>query len=497
MLRDYQKKAIQDFEIAEEKNVCLTMATGSGKTYTFCEIAKRFYLMELKKVLILVHREELLSQAYESLGEKCFRIEKGIKSIDHNFDYYVGMVETVNRRINNLPDFGLVIIDECHIGNFKKMPYFQNRGTKVLGVTATPLGSAPLINQYQKLIIPVQIPDLIKRGFLVDCDVYGFASDLVGAQNFKVKKGEFDEKQMEDFYSSEKMVLNVINAYWEKSAGKKTIIFNVNINHNNTVYNALKSEDLNVYRIDGGTPKNERAEIIKKFNNDPDAIICNVGVLTTGFDCPSIQTVILNRATKSLPLYLQMVGRGARTYTDKNKFTVIDLGKNTARFGFYDKFRDWHGYFEQGSKKEGKGGASPTKECPDCGKLHHTRILECDNCGYSFEEAKAQKEKQEKAQKLELLIKENPLEIPTQKLIDIAVERGNNMYRVLHLIADHLVKYENRYSEIVTTEYLDSVKMLNLDVWCKHFGKRKDKFNIKFLDDAIEKARKQNTARNF
>jgi superfamily II DNA or RNA helicase len=490
MLRDYQKKAIQEFENAQEKNICLTMATGSGKTFTFCEIAKRFYLMELKKVLILVHREELLNQAYESLGEKCFKIEKGIKSIDFNFDFYVGMVETVNRRFNNMPDFGLVIIDECHIGNFKKMPYFTNKGTKVLGVTATPLGSAPLSNQYDKLLIPVQIPDLIRNNFLVDCNVYGFASDLVEAQNFKVKKGEFDEKQMEDFYSSEKMVLNVLNAYWEKTAGKKTIIFNVNINHNDTVYNALKEEGLNAYKIDGSTPKNLRVEIINKFNNENDAIICNVGVLTTGFDCPSILTVILNRATKSLPLYLQMVGRGARTYKDKEKFTVIDLGKNTTRFGFYDKYRDWQGYFEQGTKKDSKGGASPTKECPDCGKIHHTRILECDNCGYSFEEAKELKSKQEKAQKLELLIKENPLEIPTQKLINIAVERGNNMYRVLYLIAEHIVKYEDRYKEIVTQEYLESVKMLNLNVWCKHYGKRKDSFNIKFLNDAIEKARK-------
>ena len=112
MLRDYQIKAIEDIERKfdrGEKRCMLQMPTGAGKTFVFCELAKRFFLTEIKKVLILVHRKELLKQAYESLGERCFKIEAGIKNINPNYDYYVGMVETVNRRIKKLPEFGLII----------------------------------------------------------------------------------------------------------------------------------------------------------------------------------------------------------------------------------------------------------------------------------------------------------------------------------------------------------------------------------------------------
>jgi superfamily II DNA or RNA helicase len=92
---------------------------------------------------------------------------------------------------------------------------------------------------YDNLILGPTVEELINEKHLLNCDVYGFASDLVSKEKWKIKKGEFDEKQMEDFYSSEKMVKNVVNAYWEKSAGKKTLIFNVNLKHNEFVQRAI------------------------------------------------------------------------------------------------------------------------------------------------------------------------------------------------------------------------------------------------------------------
>ena len=229
MLRDYQLQAIQDIENCTEKNILLQLPTGAGKTFTFCEIAKRFFTSEVKKVLILAHRNELLIQAKKSLGERCFSISDGVKIIPNDFDYYVGMVETVNRRIKKLPDFGLIIIDECHIGNFKKLPYFLNTDVKILGVTATPLAAPALSTLYQKMIMPTNINTLIERGFLLNAKAYGVASDVVGVQKFKTTGGDFDTKQLDDFYSSEQMVLNVIKAYQLYSLDKKALIFNVNI----------------------------------------------------------------------------------------------------------------------------------------------------------------------------------------------------------------------------------------------------------------------------
>lgn len=494
MLRDYQLQAIQDIENCTEKNILLQLPTGAGKTYTFCEIAKRFFTSEVKKVLILAHRTELLEQAKKSLGERCFSISDGVKIIPDNYDYYVGMVETVNRRIKKLPSFGLIIIDECHIGNFKKLPYFIEPNTKILGVTATPIAAPPLSKLYQKMVMPTDISTLIENGYLLNANAYGVASDVVGVQKFKTTGGDFDTKQLDDFYSSEQMVLNVIKAYQKYSLDKKALIFNVNINHNNTVYTAFKIGGYNVYAIDGETPSNLRKEILNKFKNESDAILCNVGVLTTGFDEPSIQTIFLNRATKSLALYLQMIGRGSRTFENKKDFTIIDLGKNTDRFGFYDGEYDWDFMFQYGKSVSDGKGTAPSKECPECSFIQHTRKAVCENCGHDFVEEKKKQEKEEQEQQLYLLTKNNPIKIPTRGLFKIAQDRNWKEYAVLHKIAEHIVNYQNKHKSIVTDDYCKNVALTELDLWCKEYKKQNNNWHKNFIINSIDEKRKQLTS---
>lgn len=496
-LRCYQLQSIQDVENCEEKNILLQLPTGAGKTFTFCEIAKRFFTSEVKKVLIIVHRAELLEQAKLSLGERCFSISDGVKVVPNDYDFYVGMVETVFRRINKIPIFGLVIIDECHVGNFKKLPFFKDINVKVLGVTATPIGTEPLVNLYQKILMPTNITNLIENGYLLNSMAYGVASDVVGIQKFKTKGGDFDTQQLDDFYSSEQMVTNVIKAYIDYSLDKKALIFNVNINHNNTVYGALKSAGYNVYSVDGETPQNVRKDILHKFKNEEDAILCNVGVLTTGFDEPSIKTIFLNRATKSLALYLQMIGRGSRIYENKSHFTIIDLGKNTDRHGFYDSFYDWELFFRMGTKQGDGKGVSPSKECPECNFIQHTRKLICENCGFSFEEERQKQDKEEKEQKLYLLTKNNPIKIPTRGLFKIALDRNWKEYAVLHKIAEHIVNYQNKHKDIVTNEFCEVQALIELDSWCKEYKKKNNQWHKQFIINSINDKRKQNTTRDL
>jgi superfamily II DNA or RNA helicase len=496
MLRDYQKKAIEAIE-KTDGDCCLQMPTGSGKTFTFCELAKRHFTENVEKVLIVVHRTELLNQAYKSLGERCFKIEKGVKNIPHDYDYYVAMVETLNRRINLLPEVGLVIIDECHIGNFRKLPFFENVKTKVVGVTATPVSEKPLKPFFKKLIQPIELPELINQKYLLNCDVYGFASDAVDKAKFKISKGEFDEKQMEDFYSSEKLVKTVIDAYWQKAPGKKTMIFNVNVKHNQIVYDALKAENLPVYQITGETSDIDRKKIIELFKMNPHAIMCSVGVLTTGFDEPSVEVIILNRATKSISLYFQMIGRGARICKNKEKFIVLDLGKNTTRHGFYDDYIDWNKFFEKGSKKEGSGGGvAPIKECPECGFIQHTRKVICEGCGHDFEEEKAKQEKEEKEQKLFLLIKERPINIPSDRIYEIAKERNWKEYAVLYKIAEHIHNYQTKYSSIVPDEYADSLMIEELKKWCEKYNKKFNKWHIDYVLNILKQKRDESGGSN-
>jgi superfamily II DNA or RNA helicase len=474
MLRNYQKDLIKRVENSQNRKIIMQLPTGAGKTYTFIEIAKNHYAETTKPVLILVHRIELLQQAKRALGELCFCIEAGIKKIPHNFNYYIGMVETTYKRIEKLPEFGLVIIDECHFQNFKKLPFFgDDHNCKVLGVTATPTSLMPLAQYYDELILGPTVEELIKENYLVDCLPYGFASDLVDSQKFKTVKGEFDEKEMQDFYSSEYMVKNVVNGYWDICPGKKTLIFNVNIAHNKAVLEAFQAEGLNVKEIDSTFDKKDRADIIKWFKENDDAILCNVGVLTTGFDEPSIKSVILNRATKSLSLYLQMVGRGARTFENKADFKVLDFGKNVARHGYYSGFFDWNAFFKHGSKlNDGiSSGIAPTKECPECHLILHLSAKNCD-CGYSFEEAKNNALKEEIEKKLVLLIKQHPILIPTDRIFEIAEERGWKEFAVLHKIAEHLSSYYLKHKQIVTDDFINEKMLENLNLWAEKYNKK-------------------------
>ena len=117
------------------------------------------------------------------------------------------MVETTYKRIAMLPKFGLIIIDECHFGSFKKLPYFGSEyNEKILGVTATPIAETPLANYYDNLILGPTVEELINEKHLLNCDVYGFASDLVSKEKWKIKKGEFESTA--DFNARKSLALS-------------------------------------------------------------------------------------------------------------------------------------------------------------------------------------------------------------------------------------------------------------------------------------------------
>jgi len=137
-----------------------------------------------------------------------------------------------------------------------------------------------------------------------------------------------------------------LHAYTEKSLGKKTLIFNNGINTSLHVYESFRHAGYNIRHLDNTTSTEDRKDILNWFKKTPDAILTSVGILTTGFDEPTVESIILNRATKSLTLYFQMIGRGSRRLPHKDNFTVIDLGNNALRFGLWDNPMDWQHIFK-------------------------------------------------------------------------------------------------------------------------------------------------------
>ncbi len=138
----------------------------------------------------------------------------------------------------------------------------------------------------------------------------------------------------------------LLHAYCERSLGKKTLIFNNGINTSLYVYETFREAGYDIRHLDNTTNNEDRKEILYWFKHTPNAILTSVGILTTGFDEPTVETIILNRATKSLTLYFQMIGRGSRKLPNKDEFTVIDLGNNAARFGLWNEPVNWQHIFK-------------------------------------------------------------------------------------------------------------------------------------------------------
>jgi type I site-specific restriction endonuclease len=152
-------------------------------------------------------------------------------------------------------------------------------------------------------------------------------------------------KSSEDLYTQSDMLSKLMQAYEERSKGKKTLIFNNGINTSLHVYDAFNYAGYPVMHLDNTATKKQRKAILKWFHETPDAILTSVSILTTGFDEPSVKSIILNRATKSLTLYYQMIGRGSRVLKNKTTFDVIDLGNNFHRFGPWGADLDWQRIF--------------------------------------------------------------------------------------------------------------------------------------------------------
>ncbi|PWA05948.1 DEAD/DEAH box helicase [Flavobacterium psychrotolerans] len=331
------------------------LPTGGGKTVIFSEIVRRYLSKHDKKVVVLTHRIELCKQTSKML--KTFDVKNKIinskvKELPDQNDYscFVAMVETLKNRINDeklhLDNVGLVIIDEAHYNSFRKLlSSFKN--AFILGVTATPLSSnikLPMNENYDELIVGDTISSLIDNGFLAKAITYSYD---VGLSSLKVGiNGDYTVKSSDDLYSNMVMQEKLLHAYTEKSLGKKTLIFNNGINTSLYVYETFREAGYPIRHLDNTSNPEDRREILAWFKKTPDAILTSVGILTTGFDEPTVESIILNRATKSLTLYYQMIGRGSRKLPNKKTFTVIDLGNNAARFGLWSEPVDWQHIFK-------------------------------------------------------------------------------------------------------------------------------------------------------
>lgn len=383
-LRPYQSEAIAQLRKSfsdKHKRVVLCLPTGSGKTVVFSEMV-RMAAEKGTRTLVLTDRVELFNQTFKAMGRVGVTPQmihaKGNYTIDPYAVVSVGMVETVKRRVAKgaimLPEF--IVIDEAHKGNFTAiLDLFPS--ARVIGATATPIGKH-FYKYYTDIVQNIDIPDLVDAEFLAECRAFQMQEDL---SDLATRAGEYTEESLFGHYNSQKLFDGVIEQYRAKADGTKAIVFNVNIAHTLNMTAAFNAAGVRSECVTSKTPKDERERILRAFSQGLFPVLNNCGILTTGYDEPTIETVIMNRATKSLPLWLQCCGRGSRVIPHvKTQFTVLDFGLNHDQHGMWAEPRTW----KIQKPREKRESAAPVKECPNCQSLVFASARTCRFCGHEF-----------------------------------------------------------------------------------------------------------------
>ncbi len=398
-LRPYQTNIIQGVRNSikqSHKNIILTAPTGAGKTIMFCYIISRA-VANKNRCLILTDRTELLTQSGGALSNfdlEPIEITPKLKGTIPYGPLYTAMAKTLKRRlakqgyIDLINDLDIIIIDEAHKQEFNTILPFISDKTIVIGATATPLRESKqdsLDLFYTDIVSKVTISELIKNGYLSTPHTYGVEIDLKG---IKTKGGDYDPFQMGKMYTETKLYKGVYENYQRLTPNKKALIFASNVESSKALVKELSERGLNIKHLDANS-KN-RTEILEWFENTPDALLSNVGILNTGFDCPSVEVVILYRATKSLPLFLQMCGRGSRTTKTKKDFYILDFGNNIERHGFWQEDREW-----SLKKKVKREGIAPIKICKPCGAINYATAKVCECCGLPLQKTKKEEHEEE------------------------------------------------------------------------------------------------------
>lgn len=439
ILRQYQENIVKEV-LEGQTDDLVQLATGGGKTVIFCSIIQK----TLGNVLVLVHRDELLMQTCKMLSVLDVQyqpINAKIKSINHNKTVFVSMVATLSSRIKKNPDYlqniDTIIIDEAHRSDFDKVINHYPDARKI-GFTATPVRMKKtecLNDNYDRIILGRDIHELIEDKYLVKDVNYALKLDPKEFAKLEVStslnSGGYTTVSLNKVFNNGQFIERAFKEYKKYCNNEKTIIFCCSIDHAEQTNQYFKEQGINsrCYSSKSGT---DRKELINWYESNDDAVLVNVDVFTTGFDCTDIKNVILFRSTRSLALYLQMVGRAGRITekTFKDHFKCIDLGNNIEHHKNWSFPNDWKAHFVD--KKTKSSGSPPVKDCPKCDALCHNSATICKGCGYKFPPPK------------DVYIDENGVEV-------VAVEKKQPKINALQLYEFNKRKLNKSFDWVVST----------------------------------------------
>lgn len=361
-LRDYQQRAVEAgielFKGAKDYSGVAVLPTGSGKSLVIASVAKELQgnTIVFQPNLEILKQNLAKTEAFgvEDIG--IFSASAGRKDIGKITFATIGS-------IHNKPEtwdlFHNIIVDECHLVNAREGMYkkfIEHNGGRVMGLTATPYrlrayqdmsGERSVVAQvltrtrpkvFDKMIHITQIQKLYEEGYL--CPIEYQINEAYNHNDIELNSTgmDFDERSLKE-YNEKQNVVGVVEDAIKDLDAKHILVFNVFVAEAEQLSEDLRAVGIRAETISAMTPAKDRERIIREFRSGHIKVVTNVGVLTTGFDFPELDCVILARPTQSVALYYQMVGRGIRTAPNKTHVNVIDVCGNVPRFGKIETFQ--------------------------------------------------------------------------------------------------------------------------------------------------------------
>lgn len=374
-LRPYQIELLEDVRQAYRdgyRRPCIVLPCGGGKSCITAEVARGATDKD-NRVLFLVHRRELVDQIRHTFYS--WGVDLSLCRVE--------MVQTACRRLARLPEPRLIITDENHhalASSYRKVyDYFPH--AQGLGVTATPvrLNGGGLGDVNDKLVVGASAKWLIENEYLAPYDYYAPAvADLSGLHT---RRGEFIAAEAADALDKGTIYGDVIGHYRELAKGRKAICYCASVWHSQQMAERFTEAGIPAAHIDGTTDKRVRARIIEQFRAGSLQVLCNVDLISEGFDVPDCGCSILLRPTQSLTLYIQQAMRCMR-YQPGKRAVIIDHVGNYTRFGLPDDDRQWD-LEPKRKKKQMVDQGERIRQCPEC-YLTFPFAAQCPHCGYVF-----------------------------------------------------------------------------------------------------------------
>lgn len=405
-LRPYQQEAVaQIYRHLRERddNPCVVIPTGGGKTPVIASICKDAVTRWNGRVLILAHVKELLEQSADKLRAICPEVRFGIYSAglrqrNTQAPVIVAGIQSVHRRACEFDPFDLVLVDESHLippegeGMYRQFladARIVNPNLRIVGFTATPfrLKTGPICTPdgfLNHICYEISVRELILQGYLCPL-VTKAGTDKADFSRLHVRAGEFMADEVESLMDDDWLVEAACGETVAYTTDRRAVlIFSSGIKHGQHIVRTLRERHgIECGFVTGEMLATQRDTILDRFRRGELKYLCNVNVLTTGFDAPHIDCVVLLRPTLSPGLYYQMVGRGFRLHPGKQNCLVLDFGGNIVRHGPVDAIRI--------QERPSGNGTSPAKECPECRSIIAAGYTRCPDCGYEFPPPERQK----------------------------------------------------------------------------------------------------------